>query len=205
MAGCAGPVVMTGSPDVFCQGLPLERVGTGAIDAPAAVHRLVLLLDALHSGPWPVMAVVEGTAHGGGVGLAAVADLTIAHPKASFQLPEVLLGLIPAAVLRSVAHRTGWAVARRMALGDPAMNSAEALRTGLVDLVSEDPRREMESRLSRWLRAEPAAMAHVRRLSAQGWPQAEALNAFAGLWAGPAQGRIRRFIAGETPWGEDEL
>ncbi len=53
----------------------------------------------------PTIARVHGAAFGGGVGLAAVCDLSIATPAASFCLSEVKLGLIPAVISPFVALR----------------------------------------------------------------------------------------------------
>jgi polyketide biosynthesis enoyl-CoA hydratase PksH len=197
-------IVIRGGSGLFCKGLPLERAAENTIEAPGAVRTLARLLGRLSSGPSPVIAVVEGDALGGGVGLAAVADFTIASPAARFQLPEVLFGLIPAAVLPYIAVRTGWAVARRMALGDAAIGAAEALRTGLVDAVSDDPERELAARLARLRRAEPGAVAAVRQLAANRWPVDDAIESFAALWNGAARARIERFANGETPWEDEE-
>jgi enoyl-CoA hydratase/carnithine racemase len=197
-------IVIRGGSGLFCKGLPLERAAENTIEAPRAVRTLAHLLGRLSAGPSPVIAVVEGDALGGGVGLAAVADFTIASPAARFQLPEVLFGLIPAAVLPYIAVRTGWAAARRMALADTAIDAVEALRIGLVDAISDDPERELAARLARLRRAEPGAVAVVRQLAANRWPVDDAIEAFATLWNGAARARIERFANGETPWEDEE-
>jgi methylglutaconyl-CoA hydratase len=196
-------IVIRGRADGFCRGLPLDQTVGAELDAPAGIRALATLLARLQSDPRPVVAVVQGDAFGGGVGLAAVADVVIAHTKARFQLPEVILGIIPAAVMPVIARRVGWAVTRRMALGEAAMTAGEALRCGLVDVVSEDPERELEARLGRWRCADPAALAAVRRVAGPNFVQEEAFASFADLWSKGAQPRIKRFVEGETPW-EDE-
>jgi enoyl-CoA hydratase/carnithine racemase len=201
----SGPIVIRGGPPTFCKGLPLELAETGSIDVPAAIRMLAEFLSRLERGFRPVIAVVEGNAIGGGVGLAAVADVVIARPEARFQLPEVILGLIPAVVMPYIARRTGWPAARRMALGEACIPAAEALRIGLVDVVTDDPEYELNLRLDRWRRAEPGALATVRLLAAGGWAVDDAIRAFTALWNGDAQTRIRRFVAGETPWEDETL
>ena len=46
--------------------------------------------------PKAVVAVVEGAAMGGGLGLACAADIVLAHADARFGLSETTLGLVPA-------------------------------------------------------------------------------------------------------------
>jgi enoyl-CoA hydratase/carnithine racemase len=193
-------VIIRGEHERFCSGLPLERAGSGGFDVIAAVSALSVLLQCLSADSRPVVAVVRGDALGGGVGLLAVADVVISSPDARFQLPEVFFGLVPSAVLPFIARRVGWGVARRMALGEPALTAEEALRLGLVDVISPTPERDLEVRLERWRRADPNALASVRRLAAIGWPANEALATFADLWATSAQARIRRFVDGDPPW-----
>ena len=48
--------------------------------------------------PFVTIAVVDGAAVGGGMGLAAAADIVIATPKARFALTETSLGLPPAQI-----------------------------------------------------------------------------------------------------------
>jgi enoyl-CoA hydratase/carnithine racemase len=198
LAEPADVIVLRGRPGAFCNGLPLD--GAGSLDAPDGVRALAALLQRLDGDPRPVISVVEGEARGGGVGLAAVADVVIATPGARFQLPEVYLGLVPAAVLPYVARRMGPAMARRMALGQAPLAAHEACSRGLVDVVTDAPDDELSAQVARWSRAEPGAVAAVRRLSAGGWDPERALDAFGELWRGAAQGRIRRFADGETPW-----
>jgi enoyl-CoA hydratase/carnithine racemase len=197
-------IVIRGGVDGFCRGLPLDQTLSGQLDAPAGIRALAMLLARLQSDPRPIAALVQGDAFGGGVGMAAVADVVIAYPTARFQLPEVLLGIIPAAVMPVIARRVGWTVTRRMALGEAAMTANEALQCGLVDVVSENPDRELTARLERWRRADPAALAAVRRLAGPAFVQEDAFSAFAGLWNAGAQPRIRRFVEGETPWEDEE-
>jgi polyketide biosynthesis enoyl-CoA hydratase PksH len=194
-------IVIRGGRPAFCAGLELERItAEQGFDCPAEVLALSSLLERLNSDPRPVAAVVEGCAIGAGVGLAAVGDVVIATPGASFQLPEVLWGLIPAAVIPFVARRVGWATARRMALGDRPLTAHEAAQCGLVDVVSVNPDQVLLDRLQRWRRGEASAIAAIRRLAANGWSAEEAVKTFAELWGCAAQGRIKRFVEGEAPW-----
>src|SRR5579875_2106051 len=57
--------------------------------------RLADLLDTINNCPCPVVARVNGTAMGGGVGLIAVCDIAIAAESARFAFSEVKLGIAP--------------------------------------------------------------------------------------------------------------
>ena len=72
-------------------------------DITAAMDAFASALTAIRRAP--TVAFVDGDAHGGGCGLAAACDLVAATPKASFALPELLLGLVPGAILPALLDR----------------------------------------------------------------------------------------------------
>jgi methylglutaconyl-CoA hydratase len=104
-----------------------DRAGNFA-DAQA-LARLMRTLDELSK---PTVAVVQGPAYGGGVGLVACCDIAIAADTAKFALPEVKLGLIPAAISPYVVRAVGPRHARRYFLTAEMFDAAEATRIGLL-------------------------------------------------------------------------
>jgi enoyl-CoA hydratase/carnithine racemase len=116
------------------------------------------VLLSLRSAPKPTIALVDGSASGGGVGLAAACDLVICTERASFAFPEVLFGLVPAMVLPLVLERMSPQRARLWALTGLAHGPEEALAAGLADVVI--PSAALERELKRWLRK--LARGHVR-------------------------------------------
>lgn len=74
----------------------------------AELARLMATLDQF---PKPSLALVQGAAFGGALGLVCCCDIAIATPKASFCLSEVKLGLIPAVISPMCA--APWASVRR--------------------------------------------------------------------------------------------
>ncbi len=86
----------------------------------------------------PTMALVQGPAIGGGVGLVACCDIVIAAETAKFCLSEVKLGLIPAVIAPYVIAAMGQRAARRYFLTAETFNASEAQRLGLVHLVVPD-------------------------------------------------------------------
>jgi methylglutaconyl-CoA hydratase len=93
------------------------------------------MLKVLNELPQPTIALVQGAAFGGGVGLTSACDIAIASERASFCLSEVKLGLIPAAISPYVIAAIGARAARRYFLTAERFPAAEALRIGLLHQV----------------------------------------------------------------------
>jgi len=135
-------VTLTGHGTVFCAGADLTWMRS-ARDATydenlAGAGRLADMLDAIDRLPQPVVARVNGTALGGGVGLVAVADVAIAAASASFSLSEVRLGLVPSAISPYVLRRITPAAARRYFVTAERFDAEEAKLIGLVHEVTAD-------------------------------------------------------------------
>lgn len=84
----------------------------------------------------PVIAVLNGHALGGGLELAACADLRIAEQHVKIGQPEPSLGIIPGwSGTQRVVRRFGSQLARRMAVFGEVFDAHQALELGLVDHV----------------------------------------------------------------------
>jgi enoyl-CoA hydratase/carnithine racemase len=118
--------VLAAEGPVFCTGLDLS----GGDEPDDVVWEL---LTALAGSRLVTVAVVEGPAVGGGVGLAAACDFVFAGPEASFRLTELLLGLVPALIMPFVVARTGERRMLRMALLAEPHDAAAAREIGLAD------------------------------------------------------------------------
>ena len=79
----------------------------------ADAEALASLMHTINVTPKPVIGLVQGAAYGGGVGLSACCDITVATERASFCLSEVKLGLIPSAISPYVVAAIGARAARR--------------------------------------------------------------------------------------------
>jgi methylglutaconyl-CoA hydratase len=104
----------------------------------ADAMRLAELLKVLDRLQKPTIAVVQGAAFGGGIGLIAACDIAIAAESASFCLSEVKLGLIPAAISPYVIAAIGERACRRYFLTAERFSSTEAHRLGLIHQVVAD-------------------------------------------------------------------
>lgn len=93
---------------------------------------LAKLLKTIDECPKTTIAVVNGAAYGGGVGLVAACDIALATEAASFCLSEVKLGLIPAVISPYVVRAIGARQMRRLTLSAERIEAHEALALGLV-------------------------------------------------------------------------
>ncbi|MDT8442836.1 MAG: enoyl-CoA hydratase/isomerase family protein [Desulfuromonadales bacterium] len=114
----------------------------------------------------PTIALVQGAAIGGGVGLVACCDIALASEAAIFCLPEVKLGLIPAVISPYLAAAIGSRATRRYFLTAESFDAAEAYRLGLVhEVVKAEDLVDAADHLSRrLLNNGPQAMSSVKAL-----------------------------------------
>jgi methylglutaconyl-CoA hydratase len=91
----------------------------------------------------PTIAKVQGSAFGGGVGLIACCDISIAAMDAFFALSEVKIGLIPAVISPYVISMIGERAARYYFLTGEKFDAREAARLGLITKVVNPEELEM--------------------------------------------------------------
>jgi enoyl-CoA hydratase/carnithine racemase len=169
-------VVVRGDAQGFCGGMDLSEIsetssnpeGHGELRQSATQDFVELLETLLYATPITV-AVVEGPAMGGGVGLLAACDLVLATEQASFALPELLLGLVPAMILPVLAERLGLHQAKRWAIAQATWQAVEANHRGLVDqLVSvERLDAELKRTMRSLLRVHPRGVTALKRFARQ--------------------------------------
>ena len=132
-------VVLTGQGASFCAGGDLawmRRTADYTYEQNLAdAMTLARLLHTLHTMPQPTVALVNGPAYGGGVGVVACCDIAVAADTAKFSLSEVRLGLIPATISPYVVRKIGESNARRYFLTAEVFEATDAQRIGLVHEV----------------------------------------------------------------------
>ena len=135
-------VLLTARGPIFCAGADLNWMKRSAkfseaenLQDASALSELLHVLDAL---PKPTVALIQGPAYAGGVGLICACDIAIAARHARFSLTEVRLGLIPAVISPFVINAIGESYARRYFLTGESIDSADAERIGLVHEVVPD-------------------------------------------------------------------
>ncbi|MEQ1685713.1 MAG: enoyl-CoA hydratase/isomerase family protein [Burkholderiaceae bacterium] len=171
-------LVIRGAGGTFCAGgdfsrfreLMAKAAPADAADPIAAFNRgFGTMLERLQACPVATVAVVEGAAVGGGVGLAATCDFVLASSKAQFGMPEVTLGLPPAQIAPFVAARLGHGAALRLMLTGRRIGAAQALGCGLVDELLEATvlNERVNALLTELGRAEPAALRATKAILRQ--------------------------------------
>ncbi|MGF1605199.1 MAG: enoyl-CoA hydratase-related protein [Rhodothalassiaceae bacterium] len=176
-------VVLTGTGSCFSAGADLTWMRQAASLSYAEnerdAERLSSMLAMVDACPKPTVALVRGGAFGGGVGLVACCDMTVATPDAKFALSEVRLGLTPATISPYVIARIGQGAARRLFLTAERISAAEARRLGLISEVAEDAEAAVEAMVDALLAGAPGAQAEAKRLifDIAGQPITEELRA----------------------------
>ncbi|MGI9132937.1 MAG: enoyl-CoA hydratase/isomerase family protein [Rhodoferax sp.] len=143
-------LVLRGAGGHFCAGADLKdmaaarmRALQGGPGASGAVQQANAafghLCAAYARTPLALVAVLEGTVMGGGLGLACVADVALACESARFRLPETSLGVVPAQIAPFLVQRLGYSQAKRLAVTGGRIDAAAALRLGLVHQVEAAP------------------------------------------------------------------
>ena len=154
-------VVVTGAGDrAFVAGADIAELRALRGEAAfSVVRRGQQVMGRIERTRKPVVAAISGYALGGGLELALACHLRVAAPGASLGLPEVRLGVIPGyGGTQRLPRLIGRGRALRMILTGDAVGSEEALATGLVDAVAEDPVEGAADLLDRVLRNGPLAV-----------------------------------------------
>src|SRR5581483_3935159 len=135
-------IVLTGEGPSFCAGADIqqmkETVSYTAEQNLEDALRLSDMLQTINTCPCPVIARVNGTAMGGGVGLIAVCDLAIAIESARFAFSEVKLGIAPAVISPYVIRKIGETNARVLFVTGERFSANRARSIGLVHSVVPD-------------------------------------------------------------------
>ena len=131
-------VVLTGAGDkAFSSGYDIAALREDASPDPMD-NPLQRALDAIASGPLPVVAALNGMAIGGGCELAATCDLRVAHAGVTLTMPPVRLGIVySASGLRRFLALIGMSRTRELFLTALPVEAERALAWGLVDRVVE--------------------------------------------------------------------
>jgi isohexenylglutaconyl-CoA hydratase len=209
-------VVLMGAGGTFCAGGDLKGMegsdaarGAGGETTAASNRRFGALLEMADALPKAVIALVEGAALGGAVGLIAIADWVIAEKAAQIGTPEVTVGIVPAQITPFLVQRIGYGEARRLATFGLRLGAEEAQRIGLVHETAAG-RDELMAKgaaaVNQVLRCAPQAVAETKRLVRASLLQRplgpvldEASTMFAAALAGEAREGIRAFIEKRRP------
>jgi enoyl-CoA hydratase/carnithine racemase len=130
-------VLSSGIPGAFASGLRPARSEDPSVQELADYRdALCDALEALARSRRPSIAVIDGSALGGGLELAMACTLRFASPTSRLGLPEVKLGTIPSGGgTQRLPHLIGRGRALELMLSGREIELDEAARIGLVDRV----------------------------------------------------------------------
>jgi len=112
----------------------------------------------------PTIAIVDGSALGGGCELVAACDIVIASERARFGQPEIKLGVFPPVAAVLLPRVIGDKRARELILTGELIEAPEAARLGLVNylLPSNELEQKTSDLLSRFRNLSVAALAFTK-------------------------------------------
>ncbi len=163
-------LVLSGAGKSFSAGADMNwmrsMVAASAEENELDAQHLARMLRRLNYFPKPTIARIHGAALGGGVGLVACCDITIAADSAMFALTEVRLGLVPAVISPFVFRRIGESQARRYFLTAERFSAAQAQQIGLVQMVvpGDELDAAVNTQLELLLQGGPNALKQAKRL-----------------------------------------
>ncbi|MDN8617511.1 enoyl-CoA hydratase/isomerase family protein [Variovorax ginsengisoli] len=173
--------IVTGTGKAFCVGADLKSTSSSDATFPQALFKsteksatmglYTRLLDFNDLGLYkPLVAAVNGHCLGGGLELALQCDTRVASTNATFALPEVCVGSIPAVSgVYRLMKAVSLAHAMEMSLTGTRIDAPSALAQGLVTAVCEPPDL-MERALSlahKMASHAPLAVQAIKRLARQ--------------------------------------
>lgn len=129
-------VILQGAGEHFCAGADIKEMQAlqqaTDLENKKNANQLAELLWQLYTFPKPVIALVQGSAIGGGIGLLAASDIVLATKETMFSFSEVKLGLVPAIISPYVAHAIGTRAMRRYFLTAERFNADIGHQLGLI-------------------------------------------------------------------------
>ncbi len=139
-------VVLSGEGRAFCAGLDMASMADGG-EAPDLIARSHGEANPFQQVAWgwrrlpvPVIAAVHGVAFGGGLQIAAGADIRIAAPDTRFSIMELRWGIVPDmagfALWRGLVRDD---VLRELVYSAREFAADEALALGFVTRIADDP------------------------------------------------------------------
>lgn len=163
-------IVLKSEGTSFCAGADLRNMKKMA-SASLQKNRedaelLAKLMRTLYNAKKPTMALVHGSAYGGGIGLIACSDIVIASTNATFCFSETKLGLIPAVISPYIIQAIGVRAAKAYFLSAMPFDAQAAFEMGLCHAVVSPE--ALEATSEKWIKTllqnGPLALKATKRL-----------------------------------------
>lgn len=149
----------------FCSGADIKEMQQAHIvDSQEESKLLMEVLLSLQHLTYPSIAITHGKTFGGGLGIIAASDVVIAHPDSMFCFSEAKLGLIPAVISPFVTKSIGNKNAKKLFITTELFNANEALRYGLVDIITDDYNNYLNTTTSQIIANSANAITEIKEL-----------------------------------------
>lgn len=167
-------VVLRGAGGHFCAGGDIkERRDMAEVDVTGGEDPIItrnrtagLSFMKFEHLPQTTIAMVEGSAFGGGMGYACLADITIVTRTARMGMPETTLGVAPAQIAPYVVKRIGLTRARQLALTAERFDGTKAYEYGVAQYLCDegDADKTIDEVVAKVLQCGPMANAATKEI-----------------------------------------
>lgn len=132
-------IVLVGAGKSFCAGADLNwmksMAGFSIEENRADAEALYNLFEAGACLEVPLIAKIQGSVFGGGLGLVAVSDIVAAETQSQFCFSEVKLGLVPAVISPFVLKKSRKNLCQQYMITGEVFGAVEAKDLGIVNFV----------------------------------------------------------------------
>lgn len=156
-------IVLTNNGNTFCAGADLSSAAPGL---SAGKRTFVDLFKIIQASPTPVIGRIDGHATGGGVGLAAVCDISVMRNDAKIGFTEVRLGVAPAVISVVCLPKMRRADASELFLTGERFTPDRAAEVGLINrsVAPDDVDATVEGFVDKIVRGGPLALGAAKEL-----------------------------------------
>ena len=129
-------LILSGKGGHFCAGGDLRWMllspDSSDLENVNQVQLLSKMFYALAGFPFPVIGKIQGSVFGGGLGLAALCDIVVAHKDSQFCFSELKLALVPAVIAPFVLKKISLSKLRELMLSARIFKTEEAKELALI-------------------------------------------------------------------------
>jgi len=163
-------IVLTGKGRSFCAGADLnwmkDIIKYSFEQNIEDSKRLAELLRLIFTHPKPIIAKVNGSAFGGGVGILAACDFAVAVNDAKFAYTEVRIGLVPSVISPYIIYRSTINKIKELFLTSDVLTAVEAKEAGLLNFAGTEAEVNsyIDTKIKTILKNSPNALKNVKEL-----------------------------------------
>lgn len=129
-------LIIRGKGDLFCSGADLKWVESLKDKTTKQIEEETLnlskMMHLLYQSDLITISMVQGSCHGGGLGLISVCDFILSDHDTKFSLSEAKIGLVPAIISPYITEKIGVSNTRQLMLSSDIISAEKALSIGLI-------------------------------------------------------------------------